>query len=292
MLATRKFSEIKASTTPNADGSITLARPAGVCKAVVIPSTYLDEGAVDCTYTPNAETKQIEVSSGETVLTLADEIGIKGDLDFEITFIDRETALIELIDGVLYNKNAGGVPFGFNGVGKLIRNAEDVMWLSIKDIYQAVADRLMRYYNVNSKEVVDYIYNATFKFSTNYTVFSKSESKRTGCYSSFRQRIVDWSMTISLGEFDFIVFEPEDKPTGYKGVMYSRPTAKSFDDMSYDEQQEYYRQQAEAEARAEKERENAYLDTYGEDFDDTEFDDYTEDDEFDGYDDDFDDFDE
>ena len=291
MLATRKFNEVKTNITPNADGSITLNRPAGVCKALTIPATYLAESAVDCTFLPNAETKQLEVSSGETVLTLADEIGIKGGLDFEITFINENTALIELVDGVLYNKNASGVPFGFNPIGKLVRNTEDVKWLSVKELYQTVCDRFMRYYNVNAKEVVEYVYNATFKFSTSYEVCSKTERNRTGCYNSYRQRITDWTVTIAMGEFDFIVFEAEDKPkTKTQRILFRQPTVKSFDDMSYDEQQEYYRQQEEAEARAEREREEARLDSYGNDFDDSEFDEYIEDDEFDGYD-DYDDFD-
>ena len=292
MLATRKFNEVKTTIAPNADGSITLTRPAGVCRTLTSPSEYLADSAVDCTFRPNAETRALEVSSGETVLTLADEIGIKGDLDFEITFINENTALVELVNGVLYNKNAVGAEFGFNAMGNLIRNTVDVKWLSVKELFKAVSDRLMHYYNVGAKEVVDYVYNATFKFSTSYEVCSKTERARTGCYNTYRQRISDWTVTIAMGEFDFIVFEPEETTPIQRGLPSFRPTVKNVEDMSYDEQQEYYRQQEEAEARAEREAEEARLDSYGDDFDDSDFDEYIEDDEFDGYDDEnFDDFD-
>lgn len=278
MLATKAFDTIKKNMTPNADGSITLRRPFGVCKAVVIPAEYLDESKVECTYAPNKQTKQIEVSFGETVLTLADEIGVKDSLDFEVTFINNNTALIELVDGVLYAKNASGVAFGFDTTGKLIRNTTNIRWLSVAEMYEAVAARFMYYYNVNSREVTDYIYNVTVKFHTQYKVHCKSDVARNGCLSTYEQGTPSWNTNISIGEFDFIQFEP-DEPVKKKDVLYSRKPVENVEDMSYEEQQEYFRQQAEAEMRAEQAKENARLDEYGSDFDDDDFDDFSDDDD-------------
>ena len=277
MLATKAFEGIIKNTTPNSDGSITVRRSNGVCKAFTIPKEFLPTSAVECAFAPIAATKQLQVCEGNVILTIADEIGIKDKADFDVTMLDGNKALIELVAGSIFVKNANDVAFGFNTTGNLIRDTSNVNWVKASELLDRMRMRLKTVYHVSDKGVDDYVYNVTMRFNTQYTVYTPAQAKEYGAGSTYRQSMPTWTDTISLKQFDLIEFDEEKPKRKVFGRYVNEPVVKSFEDMSYEEQEEYCKKLAEEQDKIEQAKEDAHLASYESSFDDSDFDDVPDD---------------
>lgn len=233
MLTTEKLAQLKTEGE-----ELTFTRPHGVFKQVRFPVDILERGVIkvglepvtevlgvtgeeDSSYAEEIKTAPIEIKgvSDDYYGTLTDTIGIGVKSTYDIVFIDDNTIFISLISGELALKSGDGQAFCFNDKGMVLPKNTGFRWLSVKELYDIVAQRVKYVFHPDDMLVPQYIYNATVRMELSYVEHCASKQSHCGLNTT-SYKVESLFATYTNGVFEYTVFEP--KPERKYSVLKER----------------------------------------------------------------------
>ena len=209
MLATKTYTNL----TKSADltNGLSIPRTAGVLRHLNIPAELCSTSEYQTASVFDSAASAVNLCKGTAIQALTDSFGIRGNCEVRISFINSTLALVELVDGTVYMRNANDYVFGYDINGNMTKYVNKIHWWSVKEAYDYIMYIVTKRFNISEKDAVDYIYNAEFILSLAYEENPPSKAAQTHCYSDFTYRMKDMSGSLACGLFDFIIFEKEEE---------------------------------------------------------------------------------
>ena len=139
---------------------------------------------------------------------LTDRIGVSTELDLDVTYIDKETAVVTLKKGTAVLEHPDDFAFGISSKGDLIKPSKRFLWVDISTLYEVCCSSVRMRFNPPRIKIENYVMNAMFSI---HVTASTVAGDNTRTY-----KVTNIYTTLACGKFEFETFEaPEIKQSRY-----------------------------------------------------------------------------
>lgn len=135
---------------------------------------------------------------------LADSIGLQGELDIDVVFVDKDTAVITLKKGTAILKHPDNFAFGISNKGDLVKPSKRFLWIDVATLFEVCRTSVRIRFNPPSVKIDNYVMNAMF--SVHLT------ANATGGENLRTYKVTNIYTTLACGKFEFTEYDlPEIK---------------------------------------------------------------------------------